>query len=81
MKFKSGQPRPAKAGRKKGSANKVTVEIRDMIRGALDDAGGRKYLKAQSKANPVAFMGLIGKIIPADVNAKLTGSITVTWEK
>lgn len=72
----------AKAGgRKKGTQNKATAEIKDMIRGALDAAGGQDYLKRQSTDNPVAFMGLIGKIIPADVNNKLTGSFTIKWEE
>lgn len=76
-----GKPKglPKTGGRKKGSGNKASVEIKDMIRGALNDAGGQKYLKAQSEKNPVAFMGLIGKIIPADVNAKLQGDFTFRW--
>lgn len=60
-------------GRKKGQPNKVTAEIKDMIRSALEEAGGQTYLLSQAVNNPSAFMTLIGKIIPADVNAKLTG--------
>jgi hypothetical protein len=39
-----------------------------MIRGALDDAGGQAYLAQQARENPAAFMQLIGKILPKDVN-------------
>lgn len=66
-------------GRPKGSTNKNTAEIKDMIRGALNDAGGQKYLCSQAKSNPVAFMGLIGKIIPQDVRNQL--DIGPTLEK
>lgn len=37
MKFKKGEPRPPKAGRKKGSPNKVTVETRLIFKKLLDD--------------------------------------------
>lgn len=54
-------------GRKVGARNKVPVEIKAMIRGALEELGGQKYLVQQAKENPVAFMGLLGKIIPIDM--------------
>lgn len=61
-------------GRPKGVLNKLTVELKDMIRGALDDAGGRSYLHKQAQENPVAFMGLIAKIIPNELKANFSGS-------
>jgi len=63
-------------GRVKGTPNKANAEIKDMIRGALDDAGGRAYLAQQALDNPVAFMGLLGKILPKDINANVTASVT-----
>lgn len=65
---KRGNPCPVS---RKGVPNKYTKEIREMIRGALDDAGGQAYLARQANENPVAFMGLIGKIIPKEVEMKL----------
>ena len=65
-------------GRPKGTVNKATAELKDMILGALDDAGGRKYLAEQARANPGPFMGLIGKVLPKDVNANMAGTITVS---
>lgn len=61
-----GRPKglPKTGGRAKGVPNKVTRDLKEMILGALDDAGGRKYLLAQAKVNPVAFMTLIGKVLP-----------------
>jgi hypothetical protein len=38
-----------------------------MILGALSAAGGQKYLEQQAKANPVAFMTLVGKVLPLQV--------------
>lgn len=64
-------------GRIKGTPNKVTAEIKDMVRAALDAAGGVEYLKRQATISPAAFMSLIAKIIPADVNAKLSGDVRI----
>jgi len=59
---------PAKyAGRKKGVPNKITKALKEMILGALDEAGGQEYLKKQAIANPVAFMALLGKVLPAEI--------------
>lgn len=64
MAFKKGEKRPAGAGRKKGSRNKKTVILMDMVLNALHSAGGESYLKAQAKKNPTAFMALVGKVLP-----------------
>lgn len=66
-----------KGGSRKGRKNKVNKEIKDLIRGALDDAGGRQYLFEQAKLNPVAFMALIGKIIPKEVSSTVEQTTTL----
>lgn len=60
-------------GNRKGSPNKINKEVKDMILGALNEAGGQDYLLTQAKNNPVAFLSLVGKIIPKDLNAKVSG--------
>lgn len=65
------------AGRKAGVGNKVTTEIKDMLRQALDESGGVAYFKKQAEENPVSFNTLIAKIIPADVHAKIAGNLTI----
>lgn len=55
-------------GRPKGARNKISVELKTMIEGALQDAGGREYLAEQATKNPAAFMALVGKLIPRDLN-------------
>lgn len=64
-------------GRQKGTPNKATAEIKDMLRQALDESGGVDYFIKQAKENPVSFNTLIAKIIPADIHAKLKGNIIV----
>ncbi|CAB4124524.1 hypothetical protein UFOVP66_8 [uncultured Caudovirales phage] len=71
----SEKPPNAGKGRVKGVPNKLTGDMREMIRGALDDAGGREFLAEQARENPVAFLNLVGKIIPREIEAKVTGAI------
>jgi hypothetical protein len=54
-------------GRAKGTPNKITKALKDMILGALDDAGGQAYLTTQAKDNPAAFMALIGRVLPTNI--------------
>jgi len=62
------KPCNAGKGRGKGNLNKINSDIKQMIDGALQDVGGRSYLARQAIENPVAFMGLLGKILPKDIN-------------
>ena len=57
-------------GRTKGTPNKVNAELRDMILGALSDAGGQKYLLTQALDNPASFMSLLGRILPKEITGK-----------
>lgn len=61
-------------GSRKGSPNKSTKAIKDMILGALDASGGQKYLERQAELNPVAFMGLLGKIMPTQISGADDGT-------
>jgi hypothetical protein len=69
MGFKTGDPKPLNSGRKRNVSNKLTRDIREMIHAALDQAGGVKYLVAQAEKNPAAFLTLVGKIIPSQIDA------------
>jgi hypothetical protein len=55
-------------GRKKGIPNKTTLALKEMILKALDDVGGADYLVSQAMENPTAFMTLVGKVLPLQVN-------------
>ena len=72
------KPPAAGKGRPKGSQNKATKALKDMILGALDDAGGQDYLRRQSIENPTAFMTLIGKVLPTTINADVNGEMKTT---
>ena len=54
-------------GRKKGTPNKQTAAVKDMVLTALGNVGGVKYLERQANENPTAFMTLVGKVIPLQV--------------
>lgn len=58
---------PKTGGRKKGTPNKLTADVKAMILEALDQAGGVAYLLAQSRDNPNAFLTLVGKVLPLTV--------------
>ncbi len=57
-------PGERRGGRQKGTPNKFTASLKEMILGALDAAGGQEYLAAQATENPAAFMALLGKVLP-----------------
>ena len=61
------RPPAAGKGRVKGSQNKVTKALKEMILAALDKAGGEAYLVKQAKEIPAPFMTLLGKVLPADM--------------
>ena len=54
-------------GSRKGRPNKLTADLKAMILGALDKAGGEAYLLRQAHENPTAFMRLLGKILPHQI--------------
>ena len=78
MTFKPGDTKPKASGRKKGSINKTTAELKEMILEAANRAGkdenGKggtiEYLTAQANTNPAAFMSLLGKVLPKDINVR-----------
>lgn len=58
---------PKTGGRKKGTPNKLTADVKGMILEALDKAGGVDYLLLQSESNPTAFLTLVGKVLPKEM--------------
>jgi hypothetical protein len=64
-------------GRPKGVPNKLNRDIKEMILGALSVLGGEKYLVEQGRANPVAFMTLLGKVLPLQLQGNRESPIEV----
>lgn len=55
-------------GRPKGVPNKTTAALKDMILQALHENGGVAYLSYQAQSDPKAFMALLGRVLPLQVN-------------
>jgi len=53
----------------------MTRALKDMILQALDKAGGEQYLVEQASKNPVAFMTLLGKVLPLQVSGEGGGPV------
>ena len=78
---KSTRKPPVATRSRKGVPNKATAAIKDMIRSALDEAGGVEYLVgcAKDPKTASAFLGLVGKILPMQVTGEDGGAIkTIT---
>lgn len=69
------------AGRPKGSLNRTTTQVKDMILEALDGAGGVDYLQEQARENPTAFLTLVGKVLPLQLAGgdKPAGGVAFVW--
>lgn len=76
-------PKPPKgervpgSGRPAGQPNRITREIRDAISKAFDEVGGADYLVKIAETKPEVFCGLVGKIIPREVDA--TGAMEIVY--
>jgi hypothetical protein len=46
-----------------------------MIQNALLTAGGEEYLVKQARENASAFLALVGKTLPKDINLAATGNL------
>jgi len=67
MPFKRGVKRAAKAGRRKGTPNKQTSALKEMILQALANVGGAQYLERQAREQPGHFLTLLGRVLPLQV--------------
>jgi hypothetical protein len=72
--FKRGAPPPAKAGRPKGSANRFTRSVKDVLLTTFNDLQRDREvnLKKWAKDNPGEFYRLCGKLIPGEMNLSAT---------
>ena len=74
-KIGTGKPGP---GRPKGSGDKISRGVKEMVIAALNGVGGQAYLEEQAVENPKAFLTLIGKVIPLQVAGALDHTLNVT---
>lgn len=66
-------------GRPKGIPNKDNGDIKALVIGALHAAGGVEYLRQRAFDQPVAFMGLVGKVLPLQITGKDGGALHVEF--
>ena len=71
----TGRPKPPNAGkgRPKGVTNKLTKTVKEAIEAAFEQVGGADYLARMAIQEPTAFMTLLGKILPQQVNMNTKG--------
>lgn len=87
----AGQGNPKTGGRNKGTRNKTTALLKDAILLAAANVGNElkpnakdglvAYLEVQAKENPVAFMGLLGKVLPLQIVADVPQRFAVVTDK
>jgi hypothetical protein len=65
-------------GRAKGTPNKTTQALKDAIMGAFDASGGQAYLQRVADEDPRTFCTLLGKVLPSEIKADVTGELGVT---
>ena len=65
-------------GRAKGTPNKVTKAVKEALIESFDEVGGKDYLINMAREYPVAYMSLLGKIIPTEMKSTVEGGISVT---
>lgn len=70
--FQKGQPRPANAGRKKGSLNKRTVSVKAAFEAAFQQIGGVDRLTSWAIKEPTEFFKLYAKLLPVQINGEMT---------
>lgn len=76
-----GKIMPKSKGRPKGSLNKTTASLKDLILKALDEVGGLQYLCKVAYDDPRTFCGLIGRVLPLDVRMDMTDRLAGVLEK
>lgn len=91
VKKTAGNLKGAGPGRPKGMPNKTTTLLKDAIMQAAEASGGDGkgkegligYLKKQAVDEPVAFMSMLGKVLPLQVTGQDDGPIklVVEWQK
>jgi hypothetical protein len=76
MAFKKGQSGNP-AGRKKGTPNKITKDIKSCYMEVFDRMGGAEGLLKWAKQNPDVFYSQISKLLPKGIEMKSDQGLTI----
>jgi hypothetical protein len=52
------------SGRKSGTPNKISADLKGMILGALDAVDGQAYFEKVARDDPKTFCALVAKLLP-----------------
>jgi hypothetical protein len=68
-------------GRKPGSRNKITEEVRVALLKAFHAVGEADYLEEVARTHPAVFCTLLGKILPTEIAADepITHEVVLKW--
>ncbi len=72
-----GSPRTPGSGRKKGQVNHLTASVKAAVEEAFHRVGGAEYLVTVAQNDPKTFCTILGRIIPQQVNAELSGTVGI----
>lgn len=81
--FQPGKPRHPDAGRRPGSPNKTTVLLKDALMQAATEAGEGNlvaYLRKMALEQPAAFLPLLGRVLPLQIEAEAKRTALVITE-
>lgn len=76
---RNGQPTPEPKGRAPGVKNRLT-NLREAVLEAFDQVGGAQYLAKLAEgtsSDRAAFVGLVSKVLPTQINANVEGGVQV----
>ena len=70
------KPPAAGKGRVKGSKNKITKAVKQAVLDAFNEVGSSDYLVKIARADPKTFCGLLGRVIPQEVNSSVEANVS-----
>jgi hypothetical protein len=77
MPWEKGKPRPAGAGRKKGTPNKFTRTFKEAVMIAFQERGGVKQMKVWAGKNETEFYRICARLIPTEISGPEGGALPV----
>ena len=70
------KPPAAGKGRVKGSKNKITKAVKQAVLDAFNEVGSSDYLVKIARADPKTVCGLLGRVIPQEVNSSVEANVS-----
>jgi hypothetical protein len=65
-------------GRQAGTPNKLSSSVKENIVGVFTRMGGVPAMVKWAEENPTQFYQIYAKLLPVDVDANVTGNITLS---